>query len=97
MQLQNGSRHLRRNLAEASLFDDLRLIRACDEKNLLRLHNGADAHGDGLRRHILAALEQTGVRVDGALRQLYGVHGRREVVRRLVKADVLFAAVSLIN
>ena len=71
MELKDRSRTLRCDGAAYSLIDRVSLIcTAGDQKNTAGSHNAADAHGQGLLRHIVSAGEKPGVGFDGALCQM---------------------------
>src|SRR5216110_231596 len=58
----------------------------------LRIEDGPDAHRDRIDRHILSALEEAGVVVDGLLGQRLEPRPRAQGAPRLVERDVAVRA-----
>src|SRR5207249_3503326 len=56
------------------------------------IENGADAHGDGVHRHVLPALEEPRVVIDGLFGQRLEPRARAQRARRLVEGDVAVGA-----
>ena len=93
MELQDGGGHLGSDRPEEGAANDIGLVGAVgDHEDLLGRHDGADAHGVGLAGHVVNGIEQAGVGVDGALRQLDAVRFLGELRRGLVEADVAVVA-----
>ena len=59
---------------------------------MLSNHDGADAHGERLARHVVDAVEETAVGLDGGLGQVNAVGALDEGVAGLVEADVAVVA-----
>ncbi len=87
--LQERRGHLDVDLAFDRAADDARLVLASgQDRDLARIHDGGDAHGDRLARHVLLA-EEVGGRV--ASRDRVERHEARpalEAGARLIEADV---------
>ena len=93
MQLQNGAGGLGLDGAEEAVLHGLSLPRAvAHQQHPLGLHDGADAHGVGLRGNVLPLGKEPLVGVDGGVGELHMVGALGEGLRRLVEADVTVGA-----
>ena len=82
MELQDGRRHFGRDRAEERLLHDLGLVGTLHHhEHAARGHDGADAHGVRLARHVFNAVEQAAVRLDGALGEIHAVRAFENVSR----------------
>src|SRR2546430_16983262 len=59
-----------------------------DALPISRIENGADAHRDGVHRHVFPALEEARVVIDGLLGESLESGARAQRARRLIEGDV---------
>ena len=93
MKLQNGGGNLGGNRAEEGLLHDFGLAFAGgDENDFAGGHDGADTHGEGCGGYFIDGVEEALVGLTGAVGQRNFVGSLREVIARLVEADVAVVA-----
>ena len=87
VQLQDRSRALGRNRTIAHIVHGLSLgLAVGDNQDHAGIHDGLGAHGVSLTGHIIDAVEQAAVSLNGALGQVDAVRTLGEVVIGLVEA-----------
>src|SRR6266849_508817 len=67
-------------------------LAARHQHELTRIENGADAHGDGVHRHVFPVLEEPRVVIDGLLGQRLEPRARAQRAGRLVEGNVAVGA-----
>ena len=93
MKLENGCRNLRRHWPEKAPLQRFGFILSTgDQENFSGLHDGLHPHRVCQLGHLVGALEEPGVRLDGALSQGDLMSAFGEVIIRLVKPNVGVAA-----
>ena len=93
MEAQDGRRKPRGDRAFDQAVDGVFFVAAQGQQHdLPGLHDGADAHGNGLARHLTLRLEKALVGLNGAVGEADDLGAVAKVVRRLVKADVAVAS-----
>ena len=89
VQLQDRSRALGRNRAIAHVMHGLGLgLAVGDNQDHAGIHDGLGAHGVGLAGHVVDAVEQAAVGLNGALGKVDAVRALGEVIVGLVEANV---------
>ena len=89
VQLQDRSRALGRNRTIAHIVHGLSLgLAVGDNQDHAGIHDGLGAHGVSLTGHIIDAVEQAAVSLNGALGQVDAVRTLGEVVIGLVEANM---------
>src|SRR5438552_2164394 len=68
------------------------ILDARHQDQLARIENGADAHRDGVHRHVFPALEEARVVIDGLLGERLESGARAQRARRLIEGDVAVGA-----
>ena len=88
MYLEKGCGNLGIDAVAEQMGDSLVLVlTACKKKDLLCLHDRAEAHGDRLLRNVVDGSEESGVCLNGILGEIRQVSFVVEGVAGLVEAD----------
>lgn len=89
VELQNRAGDLRRDGAKEDFMQDLGLVRSGDDHDdLPGCHDGTDAHRDRGSRDLVDGGEEPLVGLAGHFRQFHFMRHDREMIARLVEADV---------